>query len=283
MARGSRRSPPRRRRRSWSSAQHVRPAAHPLPHHGVHADVGAGRPPLSERLEFRLGYRGTGRSATTSSRSPARTRSRTCGARTRSGCTSATRRRCSSSVGPRRPQVDANRWTYPDKVFTVRVQQPSEPKAPVAMTVLTKTGNLVDGFRVRPTLQHGENPWEMPLFYTDERSVFFVTGDEQLYHEGKLRTTTTTSSSTAACSTFRRPVRGTGEAEDPEARRPRHRPAWAARNPRQHGVRVRRDHVRRRRRRRSSSCRTCEEGVRTRRTSTRRSPTRDEVTATSSG
>jgi hypothetical protein len=85
------------------------------------------------------------------------------------------------------PQVDANQWTYPDKVFTVRVQQPSEPKDPVAMTVLTKTGNLVDGFRVRPTLQHGvSNPWEMPLFYTDERSVFFVTGDEQLYREGRF-------------------------------------------------------------------------------------------------
>ena len=101
------------------------------------------------------------------------------------------------------PQVDANQWTYPDKVFTVRVQQPSEPKEPVAMTVLTKTANLVDGFRVRPTLQHGvSNPWEMPLFYADERSVFFVTGDEQLYREGES-TTTTTSSSTAACSTCR--------------------------------------------------------------------------------
>jgi hypothetical protein len=26
----------------------------------------------------------------------------------------------------------------------------------------------------------------MPLFYTDERSVFFVTGDEQLYREGRF-------------------------------------------------------------------------------------------------
>lgn len=85
------------------------------------------------------------------------------------------------------PQVSANQWTYADKVFTVRVQQPSEPKDPVAMTVLTKTANLVDGFRVRPTLQHGvSNPWEMPMFYTDERSVFFVTGDEQLYRKGKF-------------------------------------------------------------------------------------------------
>ena len=55
------------------------------------------------------------------------------------------------------------------------------------MTVLTKTANLVDGFRVRPALQDGVlNPWEMPLFYTDERSVFFVTGDEQLYREGAI-------------------------------------------------------------------------------------------------
>lgn len=146
-----------------------------------------GGPPLSERLEFRLGYRQTGvifdyiltftspnaqphvwgddpfwvylgyqASMLELGRSPL-------------------------------PQVDANQWTYPDKVFTVRVQQPSEPKDAVAMTVLTKSANLVDGFRVRPTLQQGViNPWEMPLFYTDERSVFFVTGDEQLYHEGKI-------------------------------------------------------------------------------------------------
>jgi hypothetical protein len=89
------------------------------------------------------------------------------------------------------PQVDANQWSYSDKVFTVRTQRqpsgPKEPKIPAAMTVLTKTGNLVDGFRVRPTLQRGvSNPWEMPLFYTDERSVFFVTGDEQPYQEGKF-------------------------------------------------------------------------------------------------
>ena len=52
------------------------------------------------------------------------------------------------------------------------------------MTVLTKTENLVDEFRVRPTLQHGvSDPWGMPLFYTDERSVFFVTGDDQVYYQ----------------------------------------------------------------------------------------------------
>ncbi|WP_274565067.1 neuraminidase-like domain-containing protein [Streptomyces spiramyceticus] len=147
-----------------------------------------GGPPLSERLEFRLGYRAGGYigdyilTFTSPNAQP----------------------HVSSEdpfwvyLGDQAsmlelgrsplPQVDANQWTYPDKVFTVRVQQPSEPKDPVAMTVLTKTGNLVDGFRVRPTLQHGvSNPWEMPLFYTDERSVFFVTGDEQLYHEGKFR------------------------------------------------------------------------------------------------
>jgi hypothetical protein len=82
-----------------------------------------------------------------------------------------------------KPPVDANSWVYPDKQFTVRVQQPSEPKTPVAMTVLTKTDNLLDGFRVRPVLHNGPNPWELPLFYTDERSVFFVSGDEQQYAE----------------------------------------------------------------------------------------------------
>lgn len=85
------------------------------------------------------------------------------------------------------PRVDANQWTYPDKVFTVRVTQPSDPRTLVAMTVLEKTRNLVDGFRVRPTLQHGtSNPWEMPLFYSDERSVFFFMGEEQQYRERTL-------------------------------------------------------------------------------------------------
>jgi Neuraminidase-like domain len=82
-----------------------------------------------------------------------------------------------------KPPVDANSWVYPDKQFSVRVAQPSEPKTPIAMNVLTKTDNLLDGFRVRPVLHDGANPWELPLFYTDERSVFFVTGDEQQYSE----------------------------------------------------------------------------------------------------
>jgi hypothetical protein len=51
------------------------------------------------------------------------------------------------------------------------------------MRVFTKTSSLLDGFRVRPTLQQGGNPWELPLFYSDERSVFFVQGDEQQYRE----------------------------------------------------------------------------------------------------
>ncbi len=82
-----------------------------------------------------------------------------------------------------RPPVDSNSWVYPDKSFSIRVQQPSEPKTPVAMQVLSKTGDLVDGFRVRPVLHDGANPWELPLFYTDERSVFFVSGDEQQFTE----------------------------------------------------------------------------------------------------
>lgn len=146
-----------------------------------------GDPPLSERLEFRLGYRGTGATGdyiltfTSPNAQP----------HVWSDDPFWVYLGYQASMlelgrSPR-PEVDANQWTYQDKVFTVRVQQPSEPKDPVAMTVLTKTANLVDGFRVRPTLQQGvSNPWEMPLFYTDERSVFFVTGEEQLYHEGKF-------------------------------------------------------------------------------------------------
>ena len=84
------------------------------------------------------------------------------------------------------PKFNANQWTYSNKTFSLQIEQPSEPKTPVQMTVLTKTGNLMDGFRVRPTLQYGvNNPWEMPLFYTDEHSVFFLNGDEQLYREVK--------------------------------------------------------------------------------------------------
>ena len=147
-----------------------------------------GGPPLSERLEFRIGY----------------------GNHTSIGdynltFTSPNAQPHVSSNDPRwvyfgsqasmlqlgrnpLPQVDANQWSYADKILTVRVQQPTEPSDPVAMTVLTKAGNLVDGFRVRPTLQDGVlNAWQMPLFYTDERSVFFVTGEEQLYREGKLQ------------------------------------------------------------------------------------------------
>ena len=82
-----------------------------------------------------------------------------------------------------KPPVDANSWVYPDKAFTVRIEQPSEPKTPIETKVLTKTANLVDGFRVRPVLHEGANPWELPLFYSDERSVFFVVGDESVYRE----------------------------------------------------------------------------------------------------
>jgi hypothetical protein len=146
-----------------------------------------GGPPLSERLELRLGYRATGQifdyilTFTSPNAQP-----HVWGDDPFWVYLGYQASMLELGRSPL-PQVDANQWTYPDKVFTVRVQQPTDPKEPVAMTVLTKTANLVDGFRVRPTLQHGVfNPWEMPLFYTDERSVFFVTGDEQLYHEGKF-------------------------------------------------------------------------------------------------
>lgn len=145
-----------------------------------------GGPALSERLEFRLGYREGGtpeyRLTFTSPNAHPHV------SENYQEWVEYTDQASMLELGRSPlPQVDANQWTYPDKVFTVRVAQPSEPWGPVAMTVLTKTGNLVDGFRVRPTLQRGvSNPWEMPLFYTDERSVFFVTGDEQLYHEGRF-------------------------------------------------------------------------------------------------
>lgn len=79
------------------------------------------------------------------------------------------------------PPFNANSWIYPDKEFTVRVEQPSMPMTPVPMHVLTKTDSLLDGFRVRPVLHDSFNQWELPMFYTDERSVFFVRGDERTY------------------------------------------------------------------------------------------------------
>jgi hypothetical protein len=139
-----------------------------------------GGPPLSERLEFRLGYGATGEiedyvlTFTSPNAQPHVFSDKPLLGDQASMLTHA-------------PEVNANQWVYPDKDFTVWVSQPSEPKRTVPMSVLTKTGNLLDGFRVRPVLQQGgvTSPYELPLFYTDERSLFFVTGDEQLDWEGR--------------------------------------------------------------------------------------------------
>jgi hypothetical protein len=80
--------------------------------------------------------------------------------------------------------IDANSVVYPGNVMTVRVKQP--PSGSVdwrTETLLTKTANLHAGFRVRPIVNPAENPWELPLFYSDEHSVFVVEGDESVSAE----------------------------------------------------------------------------------------------------
>jgi hypothetical protein len=78
-------------------------------------------------------------------------------------------------------RLDSNSLVLPDKSFEVRIAQPDG--APVGSrqeTVLTKTAAMLDGFRVRPVMHPVENQWEAPFFYTDEHSVFFVSGEELL-------------------------------------------------------------------------------------------------------
>jgi hypothetical protein len=74
-----------------------------------------------------------------------------------------------------------NALKEPGKVFAVTITQPDGAAKPTLdETVLTKTGAMSDGFRVRPLMHPVENQWEAPLFYSDERSVLFLSPDERV-------------------------------------------------------------------------------------------------------
>ena len=77
--------------------------------------------------------------------------------------------------------LDSNTLREPGKQFTVTIRQPSGAASTTRdETVLTKKDPLGDGFRVRPLMQRVENQWEAPLFYNDERSIFFISPDEHV-------------------------------------------------------------------------------------------------------
>jgi hypothetical protein len=77
--------------------------------------------------------------------------------------------------------LDSNTLREPGKLFKVTIMQPSGAASSTRdENVLTKKDPLGDGFRVRPLMQRVENQWEAPLFYNDERSIFFISPDEHV-------------------------------------------------------------------------------------------------------
>jgi hypothetical protein len=77
--------------------------------------------------------------------------------------------------------VDSNALREPGKTFTVRIGQPAGAAASTLdEDLLTKTGLMPDGFRVRPLMHPTVNQWDAPLFYSDERAVFFINPAERI-------------------------------------------------------------------------------------------------------
>ncbi|MDQ1833709.1 neuraminidase-like domain-containing protein [Massilia scottii] len=77
--------------------------------------------------------------------------------------------------------LDSNRLRAPGKVFTVRVDQPNGATDPhLDQHLLTKTAPMLDGFRIRPLMQPVANQWNAPLFYSDERALFFINPTEKV-------------------------------------------------------------------------------------------------------
>jgi hypothetical protein len=75
----------------------------------------------------------------------------------------------------------ANALREPGKLFEVRIQQPEGATSrTLDETLFTKTAALLDGFTVRPLMHPVQNQWEAPLFYADENSTFFISGDERV-------------------------------------------------------------------------------------------------------
>ncbi len=77
--------------------------------------------------------------------------------------------------------VDSNALREPGKTFTVRIGQPAGAAAStIDEDLLTKTALMPDGFRVRPLMHPTANQWDAPLFYSDERAVFFINPAERI-------------------------------------------------------------------------------------------------------
>lgn len=81
--------------------------------------------------------------------------------------------------GQTQATLDSNSLVLFDRTLEVGVAQPMNAPVPSkSELVLTKTAQMLNGFRVRPVMHPVENQWEAPFFYTDEHSVFFVSADE---------------------------------------------------------------------------------------------------------
>jgi hypothetical protein len=77
--------------------------------------------------------------------------------------------------------LDSNRLRDPGKTFTVRIEQPSgAASGHIDENLLTKTAPMQDGFHVRPLAHPTVNQWDAPLFYSDERAVFFINPAERI-------------------------------------------------------------------------------------------------------
>src|SRR6266536_1747067 len=77
--------------------------------------------------------------------------------------------------------LDYNRLYETGKSFAVRIQQPDgAAQYQIDENLLTKTNPMWNGFKVRPVMHPTENQWEAPLFYSDERSIFFIAPDERV-------------------------------------------------------------------------------------------------------
>lgn len=78
-------------------------------------------------------------------------------------------------------ELDHDTLRVPGNTLKVNISQPEHASSErIVETLLTKTGSLFPGFRIRPTLTATENRWEAPFFYYDEHSTFFVQPDEAI-------------------------------------------------------------------------------------------------------
>lgn len=83
--------------------------------------------------------------------------------------------------------LDSNSLRLGDRTMEVGVEQPEHAKsARKSELVLTKSGSLLNGFRVRPLMHPIDNQWNAPFFYSDEHSVFSVEAREVIWDDSWL-------------------------------------------------------------------------------------------------